>query len=310
MGLLLFQSKSETQSRMLRLFVLIITFTLVVIGAPQLEALAALFDVLRQVPSRTVFVADIAAMAVGLPLAYLVARQPDGWLYTRPSVQTRVLYSAALGLIISALFDLFEVASGYAVTLDTLILVPLAFVLGELVFQALQAMLTRLKRTPASDAPMPSHKPSKTNTEGGVPRLFITLPIYAFILVFLPQQEDFRRLERSLLNVSPNTALVISLAALLLCLIIPRFYRAHLKKLAATTPADDAKAVNMIAIKHAVMMTFLIGLGMAALINTVGHFIGYPPTLGLLILMPIGFVVAEIIYETLNWRMRYGAGSS
>lgn len=309
MGLLHFQPKSETPTLMLRLFVLIVTFTLVVIGAPQLEVLGPVFDALRQVPSQSVVIADIAALIVSVPMAFLLVRQPDGWLYTRPSLLMRVLYSAALGFIISALFDLFEVASGYAVTLDGLVIIPLAFVLGELAFQALEALLKRLQREPAGDASLPPGRASQTGTEAGVPRLFVTLPIYAFILVFLPQQEDFRRLERSLLNVSPDIAFTISVAALFVCLILPKLYGAHLKKQAAQTSQDDKKAINMIAIKHAVMMTFVIGLGMAALINTVGHFIGYPPTLGLLILIPVGFVIAEIIYETLNWRLRYGAGS-
>ena len=298
---------------MLRFVILIVAFTLVVLGLPQFGPAVPYIDMLRRVPSSTVLMIDIAALAVAFPVLHLMTRQPTGWLYTRDSLGLRLGYNAALGIVIAGLFDLFEVFSGYAITLDSLVLVPLAFVIGELTYQ----IVIRLGNRPHSE---PEMLPASQTDDAGnelasgtpkdLPRLFITLPIYAFVVIFLPQQDEFRQFERTLLQVSPMIALGFSIGAILLGLVIFKLYSTQLKKEAQQIAGDDERAREKLNIRYAIMMTLVIGLAMAALINIVGSGVGYPPSVGLLILMPLGFVVAEIVYALLNWRVKYGASDT
>lgn len=301
---------------MLRLFILITVFTLVVVGLPQYTAFDALFDEVRKVPSRAVLLADITALCVSLPLLHRMTRQPTGWLHTRPGMTTRLAYNGLIGLVIAGLFDIFEALSGYAVNLVSLVLLPLAFVAGELVYQGVIAIWARARPKPDvlsetdiaetfSDA---STEDSKTKP-AGLPRLLVTLPIYAFVLVFLPQREELRRLEASLINIDPDIGLAVSALALLVGLAAPRLYKAYLQKQATRNPPADLRAIERLNLKYSIMMSFAIGLGMAALINIVAHFIGYPASLGLLILMPLGFGIAELVYVVLNWRLVHGPRS-
>ena len=42
------------------------------------------------------------------------------------------------------------------------------------------------------------------------------------------------------------------------------------------------------------------------MINLVGYFIGYAPSMGLLIIMTFGFTVAELVYALINIRVKHG----
>lgn len=297
---------------MLRFIILIVAFTLVVLGLPQFGPAVPYIDMLRRVPSSTVMMIDIAALAVAFPILHFMTRQPAGWLYTRDTLALRLGYNAALGVVVAGLFDLFEVFSGYAITLDGLVLLPLAFVTGELAYQIVIRFVSRQQseRIAPRDAPTDDTHDTPSGSRKDLPRLFITLPIYAFVVVFLPQQDEFRQFERTLLQVSPLIALGLSIGAILLGVAIFTLYGAQLKRDAAQIASNDTLAREKLNIRYAIMMTLIIGLAMAALINIVGYGVGYPPSLSLLILMPLGFVVAEIIYALLNWRIKYGASDT
>lgn len=298
---------------MLRLFVLVIVFALIVFALPGWPPAANVLGTLRQLPSQTALIANIAALIIGLPLLVLQTRQPHGWLYTRPGLVTRTTHAGALGLVIASLFSIFDALSGYAITLDSLVLITVAFVMGELVYQFLHWIWTRATgaaaNTEAADRvatfeDAPAEQQRTSSARPGIPRLLVTLPIYAFLLVFIPQREEFRQLEASLITIAPLIAFGLSVAALVAAigLAIWASGQQNAEQAGESLPAQARyKAMA----KRQLAMTGAIGLGIAGLINAVGFLLSVPPSLSLLMLMPLGFVIAEAVYFLIDWRMRF-----
>lgn len=297
---------------MIRLLVFVVTFAIVVIGLPQWAPAGEFFQNVSRLPSQTAFLINAAALLLSAPVLFLITRQPGGWLYTRPGALTRLVYSGLLGLAIAALFELFEGLSGRATTIVNLILITVAFFAGEAVYQLGLTVWNRLKgKTAQKEAPTEETIAITTadlhHDQGGtrIPRLAITLPIYAFVLVFLPQNEDFRRLEGSLIQVPPLTSFGISIGALLICACIPWIYNRFNRPRPMTHGDNPYKIARKAHINHVLMMTGVIGLGFAALINIVSYFLNSLPSLSLLILIPLGFLIAEAVYNMIDWRARF-----
>lgn len=293
---------------MLRLLVLIIFYTLTVVSLPRFAPFAALLNAVAKLPGRTALVIVIGAFITSSFLLYIFMKRPNGLIYRHHSPLLLIIRTGLLGVILAALFDFFEATSGYAVTLSNIILIPLAFIAGETAYLAGLWLWHKIRRTP-QPIKAPVDDIADTENTGGMPRLVITLPIYAFILVYLPQQQDFRNLEAKLVNVAPSAAFAISIAALIGAAMIGMYAlnRAETKPLPYTgDPVTDAKTEHFAKIKLSLVLSLVIGLGIAALVNIVGYFISYAPSLMLLIIMPLGFTVAEAVYEALNWRLKHG----
>ncbi len=291
---------------MLRFFILVVMFTIVIVGVPQIPAAQSILSQTNQITSQTAFYINLAALCLAAPLAWFTVRRPNGWIYTAPGVGTLLLQRTVTGVLIAALFTLFEALSGYAATLGYLLLVPLAFFVAELTYQALLLIVARLRKQPdlqTSDAI--AHQAAERASEGKVPRFLVTLPIYVFVVVYLPQQDDFRQFEASLTGVDTVVAIAICLVALILSLLIPFVYFRYLR-----TPPDMAapnaqKEAYKARIKDTCLTSIAVGLGFAALINLVSYVLGAPPILSMLVLMPVGFLIAEIVYAGLEWRLRF-----
>ena len=142
-----------------------------------------------------------------------------------------------------------------------------------------------------------------------MPRLLITAPAYLFVLVYLPQQQDFRNFEAQLVNVSPSITLAISVFALVMAAGIglkATRQSTALEQGGPDTSAAELKAAHMREVKASLILSICVGLGFAALLNLIGYFLSYGLSLSMLVLIPLGFVFAEALYQGINWRVKYG----
>ncbi len=315
---------------MIRLFIFIIVFALVVIGAPQYAPIARFLESFQQVPSATVMMIDIFALIIGGALFYLLTRRPSGWLYTYPGVSVQLAHKFLLGLLFAAVFDVFEVFAGYAVSLDMLILLPIAFMAGEAVYQILYALLrARSGASPdPADRQPPDYEPPEPigpenfqaqrtgpdhpqgEQETGLPRLAVTLPIYAGLIIFLPQTDLYRQLIAGFITLAPMLSLILAGAALCIGLALGAILEVYFKKQAENLLDPNPKSVSLLIIQRILGRTFAVGLIVSALIVLVSYSLGHLIGLDIILLMPLGFVLAEAVYQILVWRLKYGPTSA
>lgn len=118
-------------------------------------------------------------------------------------------------------------------------------------------------------------------------RLFIVLPVYAFVAIFLPQRPEMRRLMEPLLRIDPTIALYIAIAALALSGLGLWLFRRE--------PNGLLFRNNTWPMRMAFMG--LIGVFFAAVFHVFERMGGQYSSLASLILLPIAFVAAEGAYE-------------
>lgn len=320
---------------MIRLFIYVIVFALVVIGAPQYAPIARFLDSFQQVPSATVMMIDIFALIMGGTLFYLLTRRPSGWLYTYPGVSVQLTHKFLLGLLIAIVFDVLQLFAGYAISLDMLILLPIAFMAGEAVYQILCALLRVYsgaspnpadRQPPDYDLPdyelpepigpenfqMESLEPDQPQDEEetSLPRLAVTLPIYAGLIIFLPRTDIYRQLIAGFITLPPMLSLILAGAALCIGLVLGVIIELYFEKQAENLLDPNPKSVSLLIIQRKLGRTFAVGLIISALIVLVSYGLGQLIGLDILLLMPLGFVLAEAVYQILVWRLKYGPASA
>jgi len=295
---------------MARLLIVIVCYSLAVFTLPGWPPFARLLQDLSRLPAQTAFIINIGALIIAGALLYALLRKPNGLIYRRPSGALEIVRTGLVGVIFATLYALFEAMSGFAITVMNLALIPPAFMAGEAAFVGSLWLWRRVSgQGKPAQAPTPNQDRPADSNETRLPRLLITMPVYVFVLVYLPQQQDFRTLEAKLINVSPSIGLMISIAALIGAAAVGILYlkQANKKPLPQTSdPFAEAKYLHFQHVKRTLVLTFAIGLGVAATINIVGYFVNYAPSLALLIIMPFAFTVAEALYEGLSWRLKYG----
>lgn len=295
---------------MLRLFVVIVCYTLAVMSLPRFAPFAALMETLARLPAKTALIINISALLSASALLYALAKQPGGLLYRRPSALLFILRMGLVGTVFAALYELFQALSNYAISVQSLLLIPPAFMIAEAVYFCGIWVWRRIKKIPG---PMFASSPDKqaqpADTNGVVPRLLITAPAYLFILVYLPQQQDFRNFEAQLVNINPSITLAISVFALVVAggigWKITRQSAALQRPEGDTKPAKQ-KASHMREVKASMILSVCAGLDFAALLNLISYFLSYGLSLSMLALIPLGFVFAEALYQGINWRVKYG----
>lgn len=298
---------------MIRLLIVIVCYTLAVFLLPRWAPFAIFLQDLARLPAHTSLVVNISALISAGACLYIMLRQSGGLSYRRPSGLLDILRAGLIGVIFASLYDLFEALSGFAVTVVNLALIPPAFMAGEAAYVfslwGWRKLSGQQARRPVKLAQLENTEPDAASR--GLPRLLITMPVYIFVLVYLPQQQDFRNLESKLVNISASVSFAVSVAALIGATSLGLFYLSRVEKtLPQPTgdPVTDTKALHFTRIRSGLIVTFSIGLGIAALINILGYFVNYAPSLSLLILMPLAFTIAEVLFEGLNWRVTYGPG--
>ena len=282
---------------MLRLVIIIPVYAMAASLLPRWTALSSLWEALARVPQSTTVVATALALLVSV--AGLVtlgrARRPDG--QTQPA--HAILHMGAIGLAFAAVYDLFEGLRGRAISAEALIIVPLAFMVSEAVYQILLYALRRRRKQSGRSEQHADHLRQDADdrrADGEGLRLLITIPIYVFVIIFLPDQPNFHQWTAPLREYDPALVGWISIVALALAALGPILIRRHV------SPAEaQGRGLQLLFV---VLASF--GLGFAAILNIVFWLTGYAPELTNLIVIPIGIVLAELVYIAVRWRMRRG----
>jgi len=295
---------------MLRLFVVIVCYALAVMSLPRFAPFAELMETLARLPEKTALIINISALLSASALLYALAKQPGGLLYRRPSALLFILRMGLIGVVFATLYELFQALSNYAISVQGLLLIPPAFMIAETVYFFGIWIWRRIKKIPGPMfAPAQGGAGQTGDPKSVVPRLLITAPAYTFVLVYLPQQQDFRNFEAQLVNISPSITLAISVLALVLGagigLKVAR-QSAALEPLTPDTSAAEQKADHMREVKASLILSVCAGLGFAAILNLISYFLSYGTSLSMIVLIPLGFVLAEGLSQGINWRVKYG----
>lgn len=124
-------------------------------------------------------------------------------------------------------------------------------------------------------------------------RLFIVLPVYAAVVIFLPRQDWFAPFAEQIAGINPDVAGWVSVllgaaAALAFWVIRYRPFQWMFAKPRVT------EVIGM----------GLLGIIIAAIFDIFERLANAPTSLVNMILLPIGFMVSEAVYLALQWRMQ------
>jgi hypothetical protein len=121
----------------IRWVIVISIYAAVVVFLPRVRQVEELFSVLLEIhPNTAVMISGVALLVAALG-EFLLWRQPNGLLRTHPSRWLYVVHMGLLGVLISGVFDIFERLSGVATNVTGLILIPIAFMVAEAIYLAL-----------------------------------------------------------------------------------------------------------------------------------------------------------------------------
>jgi len=127
----------------MRLPIVIGMYAFIVVFLPRNPAVDRLFDKVRTIdPNIAITISVVALIAGGIGL-WMLWRQPKGLLRTNPSRKLVIINSGLVGIVFAAIFDVMQKLSGSATDLISLILVPIAFMIAEATYLALEWRLNR-----------------------------------------------------------------------------------------------------------------------------------------------------------------------
>jgi uncharacterized membrane-anchored protein len=127
----------------MRLPIVIGMYAFIVVFLPRNPAVDRLFDKVRTIdPNIAITISVVALIAGGIGL-WMLWRQPKGLLRTKPNRKLVIINSGLVGIVFAAIFDVMQKFSGSATDLISLILVPIAFMIAEATYLALEWRLNR-----------------------------------------------------------------------------------------------------------------------------------------------------------------------
>jgi uncharacterized membrane protein YuzA (DUF378 family) len=127
----------------MRLPIVIGMYAFIVVFLPRNPAVDRLFDKVRTIdPNIAITISVVALIAGGIGL-WMLWRQPKGLLRTKPCRKLVIINSGLVGIVFAAIFDVMQKLSGSATDLISLILVPIAFMIAEATYLALEWRLNR-----------------------------------------------------------------------------------------------------------------------------------------------------------------------
>jgi uncharacterized membrane-anchored protein len=127
----------------MRLPIVIGMYAFIVVFLPRNPAVDRLFDKVRTIdPNIAITISVVALIAGGIGL-WMLWRQPNGLLRTKPNRKLVIINSGLVGIVFAAIFDVMQKFSGSATDLISLILVPIAFMIAEATYLALEWRLNR-----------------------------------------------------------------------------------------------------------------------------------------------------------------------
>lgn len=127
----------------LRLPIVIGMYAFIVVFLPRNPAVDRMFDKVRMIdPNIAIAVSVVVLLASAIGL-WLMWRRPNGVLHKRPTRMLVILNSGLIGAAFAGIFDVMERLSGAATDLVSLILVPIAFMVAEGAYLAIDWRLNR-----------------------------------------------------------------------------------------------------------------------------------------------------------------------
>ena len=127
----------------MRLPIVIGMYAFIVVFLPRNPAIDRMFDQVRRIDPNIAIAVSVAALAVAALGLWLLWRRPKGFLRTKPTRKLVILNSGLIGMAFAGIFDVMERISGVATDLVSLILVPIAFMVAEGAYLALEWRLNR-----------------------------------------------------------------------------------------------------------------------------------------------------------------------
>jgi Co/Zn/Cd efflux system component len=124
---------------MQRLFIVLPVYAFVAIFLPQRPEVRELMEPLLRVDATIALYIAVAALgSSGLGL-WLFRREPNGLLFRKNTWAMRIAFMGLIGIFFAAVFHVFERMSGQYSSLMSLILLPIAFMAAEAVFEFIQS---------------------------------------------------------------------------------------------------------------------------------------------------------------------------
>jgi cation transport ATPase len=127
----------------LRLPIVIGIYAFIVVFLPGVPQFARLFDRIRQIHPNTAITVSVIALVLAAIGLWVFWRKPNGLLYTRPTPALIVLNMGLIGVAFAGVFDVFERLSGRATSLESMVLVPTAFMVAEAAYLAIAWRMAR-----------------------------------------------------------------------------------------------------------------------------------------------------------------------
>jgi hypothetical protein len=127
----------------MRLPIVIGMYAFIVVFLPRNPAVDRLFDKVRMIDPNIAISISVVALALGALGLWVMWRQPKGLLRTKPNRKLIILNSGFVGVVFAGVFDVMQKLSGSATDLISIILVPIAFMIAEGTYLALEWRLNR-----------------------------------------------------------------------------------------------------------------------------------------------------------------------
>jgi len=125
-----------------------------------------------------------------------------------------------------------------------------------------------------------------------VQRLFIVIPVYALVVIFLPQMEGFQTLMEPLMRIHPDVAITASVIAGIIAVAAIWGTR----KFGLAGLAGRPRVAEVIG-------SGFVGIIIAAIFDVFQRLSGSPTNIVSLILLPLAFMAAEAVFLTIQWRL-------
>ena len=127
----------------LRLPIVIGVYAFIVVFLPRNPAVDRMFDRVRMIdPDIAITVSAVALAVAGLGL-WILWRKPAGIMRRKPTRLLAVVHYGLIGVAFAGVFDVMQRLSGMATDLVSLILIPIAFMIAEGVYLALEWRMNR-----------------------------------------------------------------------------------------------------------------------------------------------------------------------
>ncbi|MCA8901775.1 MAG: hypothetical protein KDA53_11040 [Hyphomonas sp.] len=127
----------------LRLPIVIGMYAFIVVFLPKNPSVDRMFDQIRTIDPNIAITVSIVSLLLAVAGLWYMWRKPKGVMHHRPTRVLAILHYGLVGVAFSGAFDVMQWLSGDATDLVYLILVPIAFMISEGIYLAIEWRLNR-----------------------------------------------------------------------------------------------------------------------------------------------------------------------